>query len=311
MASVRVPGTCGELVQGMVAGRHFLVSCPIDLFSTVVVEVVAGGGVRAPAEAPKAAAALRAALAYFGVTELGAMLHIESPIPRSKGMGSSTADVAGAIYALAAALGRPIAPAEVAGLALAVEPTNSSLFPGLALLDHRRGSLCEELGPPPVADVLVLDCGGEVDTLAYNAIDRDATLRRLEPLFAEALHLVREGVRRGDLGLLGAGATLSARTHQAVLPKPPLEDALALGCELGAAGVCVGHSGTVIGVLFPPQGEEGARIAAAFSRGLAGVQVLGWRRLIGGGCYASPRHLRAGASSASGPGGPQEAALAG
>jgi|GEM_PF-5037267 len=35
MAEVQVPCTCGELVQGMMAGMPFLVSCPIDRYSLV------------------------------------------------------------------------------------------------------------------------------------------------------------------------------------------------------------------------------------------------------------------------------------
>ena len=286
-ATAYVPATCGELVQGMHDGGHFLVSCPIDLFAAVTVEVAEEGRVHAPPDCPKAAAALRAALAFFGAEERGVRLRVDSPIPRSKGMGSSTADVAGAIYALAAALGRRISPSQVADLALAVEPTNSSLFPGLALLDHRSGTRREEIGPPPPAEILVLDCGGEVDTLAYNAVDRTEVLHSLAPQVAEALDLVREGVARRDLDLVGQGATLSARAHQAVLPKAPLEAAIALGRQAGAAGVCAAHSGTVLGVLFPPDRARHAEVAREFALALPGVAVLGWRRLIGGGCYGA------------------------
>ena len=293
-ATVYVPATCGELVQGTLGCAHFLVSCPVDLFSAVTVELADDGQVVAPADAPKAAAALRAAMRFFGVDGLGARLCIDSPIPRGKGMGSSTADVAGAIYALGLALGRQAEPSEVARLAVAVEPTNSSLFPNVALFDHRRGTVYEELGPPPSAEILVLDCGGEVDTLAYNAVDRGQLLRSLEPQAARALALVREGIRRGDLGLVGEGATLSARTHQAVLPKPLLETAIALGRCLGAAGASVGHSGTVIGMLFPPEPGDRETLAACFRTLLSDAVVLGWYHLVGGGCYCErqpPRRL--------------------
>jgi uncharacterized protein involved in propanediol utilization len=30
----RAPGTCGELLQGFLAGRDFMVNCPIDLYAT-------------------------------------------------------------------------------------------------------------------------------------------------------------------------------------------------------------------------------------------------------------------------------------
>ena len=284
-----LPGTCGELVQGIMRGRHFLISCPIDLYARVTVDLFANGGrVVAPPEFPKAESALRMALAHLNLRDVVARLRIDSPIPRSKGMGSSTADVAGAIYALAQAVGRAITPAEVARLAIAVEPTNGSLFPNLAVFDHRQGSIYDDLGPAPPAAILVLDCGGEVDTLSYNAVDRTALLVRLSPLAERALALTREGIRRGDLEEVGEGATLSALAHQAVLPKAPLAKAVALGKELGGLGVCVGHSGTVIGVFFPPERHGDLDVADRFRAALPTVAMVGWHRLVDGGCYSSP-----------------------
>ncbi|MHB1006871.1 MAG: GHMP family kinase ATP-binding protein [Chloroflexota bacterium] len=267
----------------MLGGSHFLVSCPIDLYAAVSVELTEDGLLDVPGDAPKAAAALSLGLAHYSLEGTGARLRIASPIPRSKGMGSSTADVAGTLYALATALRRTLPPAEAGGLCLAIEPTNSTVLPSLALFDHRRGTLCEELGPPPPADVLVLDSGGEVDTLAYNAVDRTRALLGLSPTHARALRMVRAGIARGDVRLLGEGATLSALAHQAILPKPHVETALALGQSLGAAGVCVGHSGTVIGVLFPRDAADPSLIWRHFQHELPELSILGWQRVVGGG----------------------------
>jgi L-threonine kinase len=285
-----MPGTCGELVQGMLDGRHFLVSCPIDLYSRVTVELREEPGLEAPADAPKAAAALGAALRFFGAPDQGARLTIDSALPRSKGMGSSTADVAGAIYATAAALGCEIAPAEVARLCLGIEPTDGSLFPHIALFDHRHGSLYEELGPAPPMGVVVLDLGGEVDTLAYNAVDRTSLLRRLSARAEQALALVREGIHKDDLERIGLGATLSARAHQEVLPKPPLESIIAAARRLGAVGVNAGHSGTVVGVLFPPGGateSTGAALREAVPEAARAMCV----RLVDGGSRVLTRTM--------------------
>ncbi|MHB1415355.1 MAG: GHMP family kinase ATP-binding protein [Chloroflexota bacterium] len=287
-ATVYVPATCGELVQGTLGGSHFLVSCPIDMYSSVTVELTDDGVWETTPDVPKAVAALELGLARFGLAGVGVRLRIASPIPRSKGMGSSTADVAGTLYALAAALRRVLPAAEVASLALAIEPTNSSLLPNLALLDHRRGRLCEDLGPPPPAEVLVLDSGGEIDTLAYNAVDRSRALLRLAPTHAHALRLVRTGIARSDLSLIGQGATLSALAHQHILPKPHVETALALGQSLGAAGVCVGHSGTVIGVLFPPGVADPRLVQQHFRNDLPGLGILGWQQLVCGGVRYGP-----------------------
>ncbi|MCL5959775.1 MAG: GHMP kinase, partial [Chloroflexi bacterium] len=145
-ATVKMPGTCGELVQGTLGGTPFHISCPIDVYSTVSVELTDTTCDWAfPPDTPKAAAAVQAALRHFGADGLGGRLSIRASLPRAKGMASSTADVAGAIHAVAQALGREISPAEVAHLALEIEPTDGSIFPDIALFDHRGGELYENL----------------------------------------------------------------------------------------------------------------------------------------------------------------------
>ncbi|MCL5027202.1 MAG: GHMP kinase, partial [Chloroflexi bacterium] len=255
---------------------------PIDVYSRVTVELTDEPGIVVPAGSPKAAAALGAALRFLGAPGTGVRLTIDSPLPRSKGMGSSTADTAGAIYAAAAALGREIRPHEVARLCLDIEPTDGSLFPRLALFDHRRGSLYEDLGPAPSMDIVLLDLGGRVDTLAYNAVDRTSLLRRLSPRVRRALSLAREGIRRGDLELIGQAALLSALAQQEVLPKPPLESVIRVARRLGAVGVNVGHSGTVIGVLFPPGGGTPAALAS-LRDAAPGIESARLCRLVDGG----------------------------
>lgn len=283
-ATVRMPGTCGELVQGMIEGTAFHISCPIDIFSTVTVQVTDAieEWVFSP-QFPKAAAAVKAALDYLDAKGLGGQLSIDSPLPRGKGMASSTADVAGAIHALALALGRHVEYAEVARLALMIEPSDGSIFPDIALFDHRQGSVCETLGPPPPIDIVVLDCGGEVDTIAFNGQDRAETLARLQPRAVEALEAARRGLRTGDLALIGRAATLSAMANQEVIYKPQLDTVLRLADEIGALGVNVGHSGTVIGVLLDRSRDDAKEVAAFFSERLPEVECLSVCHLIGGG----------------------------
>ena len=260
-ATVRAPGVCGELVQGMLGDAYFLVTCPIDFFSRVRVDLHQGAtGVTGPDNCPKAAAAVQAALIYLERGELGAALTINNPIPRGKGMGSSSADVAAAIYATGLALGRELSPAEVGRLALSVEPTDGVMFPGIALFDHREGRVMEELGSPPPTEVIALDFGGAVDTLEFNQVDRRALWQSLQPETDEALRLVRSGIAEGDPGKIGRGATLSAQAGQRVLPKPQLPRVLEFAQSVGAAGVNVGHSGTIIGVLVDAMQRRGRSI---------------------------------------------------
>ena len=282
-ARVRLPGGCGELVQGTLDGVPFLATCPIDRWSEVAVQLSEDSGWRLPAASPKATAAIQAALDYFGCPEQGGCLTISSTLPRGKGYASSTADTAGTIYALAHALGRSVTPRTVARLALAVEPSDSVMFPGLALMDHRTGQRFEPLGDAPDLALVMVDEGGAVDTLAFNRPDRRPVLRALAAQHREALDVLRNGLRAGDLAAVGHAATLSAMAHQRILPKALLPEMLALRREVGALGICVAHSGTLLGLMLDPALHDVDGIAGYVTRRLPSTAWAGVQRIVGGG----------------------------
>ncbi len=282
-ATVRAPATCGELAQGLLEGRHFHVTCPIDLHATVTVELAPGNG-KAWGEGRygKARRAVEETLRYLGRDDVDARLRVSSPIPRGKGMASSTADVAAAIDATARALGAALDPTQVGQLAVRVEPSDGLMFPGIARFDHRHGGVVEMLGPPPAMWVLALDFGESVDTLAYNAVDRAQGLAALEPQWRAALDLIRAGVSRGDAVLVGQGATRATLAHGGVVPIPRVRPVLQFAETRGAVGVNLAHSGTVIGVLFDdPAAATAARDAARSC--LPKVRGTSCYRIIGGG----------------------------
>ncbi len=278
------PGTCGELAQGLLDGTLVMVTCPIDLFATATVELSEGTGrVYGPAGARKARRAVAVALQGMGRNDLDARLSLSGPVPRKKGMASSTADVAAAIGATAAALGAQLSARRQADLALAIEPSDGVMLPGIALFDHRGGRIARSLGEPPAMRVLVLEFADAIDTEAFNALDHGPELRRQAARFREALALIAAGMRSGDAGLIGRGATQSALAHQGVLPKPRLPAVLALGRATGAAGVNVAHSGTVMGMLFDEDGERVTWAARRAWEQLPGLLAVHDRRVIGGG----------------------------
>jgi L-threonine kinase len=280
---VALPGTCGELVQGTLDGEPCLISCPIDYYSIAEVRFQPRDGWTVPEHAPKTRAALQAGLAYLGRTVSGGYVCLQTKLPRGRGYGSSTADIGATLYALGQAAGQGLVPSEVARLAVRVEPTDSSLFPGLALWDHRYGHVYEDLGAPPALMVVVLDPGGVVDTLAFNQLDHRGGLDRLAPRHREAFALVREGLRQGNLRALGAAATLSARAHQAILANPLLEPTLSLAREVSALGVCRAHSGTLLGLLLDPKDADVPAITAHAVRRFAPAVAVFSRPLVSGG----------------------------
>jgi L-threonine kinase len=248
-----------------------------------------------PAGNEKAEGAVWATLRFLGLSELDFRLEVSCPLPRSKGFGTSTADVVGAIAATAAAAGAWIDPRDVARLAVSVEPSDGTMFPGLALFDHRGATLAEPLGAAPPLLVGVLDFEGTVDTLDFNAhLDLDS-LRGVEREHERALDMLRSGLRTGRLESIGRAATLSARANQRTLPKDSLDDVIALAESGGALGVCVAHSGTAVGTLFAPGDRASAdRLLETARRQLDGLQscwvstmVDGGPRLLRGSCKAS------------------------
>ncbi len=265
-------------------GVSFHISCPIDIYSVVRVELSPDMPDSIfPSGSPKAGLAMRKTLEYLGRTGLGGNLGILSPLPRSKGMASSTADIAGAVFATCLALGEEISPKEIAEIALSIEPTDGSLFPGVVIFDHRQGKIHQALGMPPPMDIIVLDFEGEVDTIAFNRYKRFSLVQTLEPQVIEARDLVLRGMATSDPALIGQGATISARANQQILFKPQLPHVLSLAHEVSALGVNVAHSGTVIGVLLDPRLHERTAISDFLRRNIPGLSGLFSCSFIGGG----------------------------
>ena len=291
-ATVRVPGVCGELVQGMQGDSLFLVTCPIDFFSRVRIDLYDGTDAGEPPEVggcanhPKAGEAVRVTLERLGHDRLSAKLSVNNPIPRGKGMGSSTADVAGAIAATGLALGVELQPAAIAEIALSVEPTDGVMFPGIAMFDHLAGSIAESLGPPPPMEIVALDFGGAVDTVEFNKVDRRPLWRSIQAETSQALELVRAGVQQGDPALVGRGSTISALASQRVLPKPRLAEVNEFASQVGAVGVNVGHSGTIIGILLDARPRRGKSTFRQAREAFPDAEMVHHFRLLGGGVQA-------------------------
>jgi L-threonine kinase len=291
-------------VQGTIGGRDFLISCPIPLYSRARVRLepgwtgeppavavhhtilTPGGPQPIPGPGTKALRALEVTLLALGGRVRRAVIHLETPGLPGKGLGTSTADILAVAGATAAALGEQFRPEQLARIALAIEPSDSTMFPGLALLDHRRGSMLKVLQPPPPLGLIILDLGGEVDTEQFNRRpDLGALNRQKEPLVREALRLVHRGIKCGDPVLVGRGATISTLAHQVILPHPGLPELVREACRRGALGVVRAHSGTVLGVLAPLCARATDRVAEFLAR-WPGATVLAHTHVTGGGVKA-------------------------
>ena len=251
---VKVPGACGELWQGVLDGAHLLITCPVNVYSYVEVNVDESiPGIKAPDDKYKSCEAMRKVMDYFGMHKCGGEICINSEIPQEKGMSSSTADIVGTCIATAEALGRDITPLEIARIAVSIEPTDGLMFKDMLAFDHISGVIREYIGPPPEMDILIIDLGGRINTLEFNS-RRNEILKKFNNALElrEAYELVKDGIKKKDIHMLGKGATMSAEFNQKILHKRELIDLMKIANELGACGINTAHSGTVVGILFSP-----------------------------------------------------------
>lgn len=278
---VRVPGSCGELVQGMLQEDHFLVTCPIDRYAEASIEPARQFAADLP---EKALRALELTLSRMGVRERRFRLMLRSQLPQGKGMASSSADIAAVCQAAAMFHGCPLSAADIGALAVAIEPTDAVFFPGVTLFDHVRGRIVESLGDPPPLEIAVFDAGGAVDTVSFNQrTDLQRMNRNKRPQVETALQLVRRGIAAGDAALLAQGATVSAQANQPILCKDELDAVWQIGRAAGALGINVAHSGTVMGLLFAA-GSLPQEFAATVEKKCA-ARHLDTVRLIAGGLW--------------------------
>lgn len=279
---IKVPGSCGELVQGTIQGTDFLVSCPINIYSEVEVILNSQRELSLSSGGKKTLLAVEKTLEYLGVKQ-GGTIQVKNVLPIGKGMASSTADIAAACWATAVALGQKISPETVAEIALSIEPSDGIMFPGITLFDHRKGKIKRFLGFAPRLDILILDLGGEINTLSFNGRDDlDKLNEEKEPEVLKALDLIEKGIARQDISLLAQGSTLSALAHQKILPKPDLPDIIKQVQDLGALGVNIAHSGTVVGILVGPGKSDDPEFLMSIEEKL-GKKLLGACKLVDGG----------------------------
>ncbi len=248
---VKCPASCGELIQGMIGDGEKLISLPIDIYSEVTIEENVKGTVRA--NRVKTVIALEETLKYFNVPVdymKNISLSISSNIPIAKGMASSTADIAATIVATAKLLGKDLSTEELSELCCKIEPTDSTIFDKLVLFDHINGRVIRKHNWDLDMKVLILEMDSFVSTDEFRKNDYTRARNDNKKDIEKAYDLFSLACDRRDKKLLGEAVTISSLANQRILLKPKLEEILELTNKVGAYGVNVAHSGTVVGILY-------------------------------------------------------------
>lgn len=244
-------GTCGELIQGILPdGRDFHVTCPVNKSSTVAVELSQASAWAFTGSGPhlgKLHASIKAAAEIFGLGPLSVELDHHTDLDVGKGLGSSTADIVAGARAVAAAAGGTLTPRQLATIATAIEPSDGSMYPGLIAFNQKNAEIVRAFEWwPQFAIVMVVPR----DTLNTESADFQGK-ERYAVEFAGMLEELVEAASNHDPLPFARAATRSALINQEFIPNEWLDVLLERVEASGGAGVNVGHSGTVTGMLFP------------------------------------------------------------
>jgi uncharacterized protein involved in propanediol utilization len=263
-------GHHGEIVQGVFdvtseLSAHGLLTLPCPLFSSRVQftpnssgKVTAFGATRARGSPhAKTITAAELTCSFIGSAGCGGDLRVDTNIPKGKGCGSSTADVVGAIRAVADSARVELSDTDIGRIAVQAEMASDSVMFDLPVLfAQTRGVTIDRYDNHlPAFSVIGFDSapGSTIDTL-----DMERPVHDQEDLSTFAL--LRSGLRRaihaGDAGLLGKVASASTRIALKHKPNSRIQDVMAAAEHWGCLGVQVAHSGTIAGIMIANGGKN-------------------------------------------------------
>lgn len=264
-------GTCGELVQGFTStGTPFHVTCPIEKSSTVSVALTRAQAHVVSQLSPgrnKLELALLRTAEYLGIEPCEMRVAHWTDLDVGKGMGSSTADIVAAARALGAAVGRDLNSAELASIAVGIESSDGSMFPGIVAFCQKKGTLLRRYSWWPQFLVVMLNPAKQLNT---ESADFEGKLA-LGAEFDEILAQLKAADQNRETLPFAQAATKSARLNQSFVPNSYfsiLEDRFE---DLGALGINVGHTGTLVGLLFDAADPASMKAASAATVAVQGM----------------------------------------
>ncbi|MDR3076635.1 MAG: GHMP kinase [Synergistaceae bacterium] len=267
LATATLPATMGEWVQGWIGGREALVSLVVGWSGSVELCILDRGEVflRAGEKTLRAFETAKQIFSCCGnnaVIPEDGFINVINTLPPTRGLATSTMDIAGTFAVCAAYTGSTLPDEKLFSLCAGIEPSDGIMFKGLALVDHINGKLIERLPPPPDINIVALIPSRTLDTADYR---RDpAILEAVRANSSEhesAYELLKRGLSEGDATLVAKAATRSAETQQNIMPRDEWDIVSGIGGRSGAIGIAIAHSGTAMGLLFAPSNKFGAELA--------------------------------------------------
>lgn len=251
------PGSFGEVLQGKVYNKDMLLSCPINIYTTVkLFECREPSKKRKWIKADKFLYNLLRSWdyeEYYGTLDLV----ISSNIPWGKGMASSTADLCAVYYALLKMFNKDFSEEELIKQCINIEPTDSIIFREMTIFDYKKGIYREKMGDYLSYNILAFEGEKSVNTIKFN----NKKLPELSDV-TDLVFVLKEGLSEKNLEKLSYVSEESIKRNQNRLNYSWIKNIESIKkCTFGL-GIIGAHSGNVLGIIY--EDEEKLKAAVKF-----------------------------------------------
>ena len=239
------PGSLGEIIQGKAYGKELLLSCPVNLFTRVMVfESFLPVNKN---KYPKCKRFMKNILESWGYIGSYDELDIEivSEIPIGKGFASSTADITALYLSLLKLFERKYNEQELINHTIGIEPTDSIIFPEMTLFDYKNGDFKEILGSYLEFNVLVFEGQKVIDTVGFNK-NVKCNLAEIEDLIPD----LKQAVSERNIEKLANISSESILRNQYRLKYDILPIIKEMQVRTGGIGIIGAHSGDFLGIIY-------------------------------------------------------------
>jgi uncharacterized protein involved in propanediol utilization len=279
-------GHAGEFLQGAISDggklHRILISIPAPSLRSDAIFTATKENELAvtPHWKRKGLKAFQIAWLQFSHTRPAGTLAIESNIPVSCGMGSSTADCVAAIRAAAAYWNRELHADTIASLAHQAECFSDATMyeERLVVFQHCEGKSYEYLnGSIPDFQLLVVESGTDCSVDTDMLMRPDYSAAEISR-FSECLTRFRQACATNDMQEIAHISTISAQINQRYHPKPRMNEVVNIANKHNAMGVAVAHSGSIQILLYAP-GSLTAQVLRVVSNELEEIGIKNWQAL--------------------------------
>ena len=287
--NVKVPATCGELMQGFLDDRDFLINCPMNRFAHFQIGLSEGQGVylRSSENLTKVKDAVSKALDRLAYGDKAAYIDPLELIPRGKGLASSTAEITAVVAATSYLLSGSYWHQDLCTrILMEIDKSTDAVYcEGITMCDHLAGQVFMQFRRVPSLSFVIVDAGSEVDTAFFDRAKARRNALNHEDRLRSALASMIYGLQHNKPSFVAKAATESALINQHILEKPCLTELISGTKEWGSLGVNCAHTGSVLGVLFDPLQCNSDQLLERVCTLVGKDKVIGRYDLISGGLY--------------------------